>query len=225
MTFCRSRILPCHSYCWSRLPSSPSHALLTSFSKSRVAICCARGFARCSTREWEQKCKRRSSRRLIQKYRRHHGAIDSPSCSLHLSICNKDHVTCYRTPAFDNRSEKDRRNDHHQSRRRADQPRALQRWTGFAGRSSSLVARACSSPSSRRRWCRTTRIALVQAPYQMNTEHHRLLEQAVTVPSAATHALGEACRQAGMVVSIGVNESAMGARSITRSCCSMPTAA
>jgi nitrilase len=40
----------------------------------------------------------------------------------------------------------------------------------------------------------------------MNTEHHRLLEQAVTVPSAATHALGEACRQAGMVVSIGVNE-------------------
>jgi nitrilase len=48
--------------------------------------------------------------------------------------------------------------------------------------------------------------ALVQAPYQMSTEHHRLLEQAVTVPSAATHALGEACRQAGMVVSIGVNE-------------------
>ena len=34
----------------------------------------------------------------------------------------------------------------------------------------------------------------------------RLLEQAVTVPSAATQAIGEACRQAGMVVSIGVNE-------------------
>ena len=28
----------------------------------------------------------------------------------------------------------------------------------------------------------------------------------MTVPSAATHAIGEACRQAGMVVSIGVNE-------------------
>ena|SRR3954451_23905633 len=48
--------------------------------------------------------------------------------------------------------------------------------------------------------------ALVQAPYQMNTEHHRLLEQAVTVPSPATHAVGDACRQARMVVSIGVNE-------------------
>jgi nitrilase len=48
--------------------------------------------------------------------------------------------------------------------------------------------------------------ALVQAPYVMGAEHHRLLEQSVTVPSAATHAIGEACRQAGMVVSIGVNE-------------------
>ena len=48
--------------------------------------------------------------------------------------------------------------------------------------------------------------SLVQAPYQMSTEHHRLLEQAVTVPSAATHAIGDACRQAGMVVSIGINE-------------------
>ncbi len=48
--------------------------------------------------------------------------------------------------------------------------------------------------------------ALVQAPYQMSTEHHRLLEQAVTLPSAATRAISEACKQAGMVVSIGVNE-------------------
>jgi nitrilase len=47
---------------------------------------------------------------------------------------------------------------------------------------------------------------LVQPPYQLSVEHHRLLEQSVTVPSAATHAIGEACRQAGMVVSIGVNE-------------------
>jgi nitrilase len=38
------------------------------------------------------------------------------------------------------------------------------------------------------------------------TEHPKLLEQAVTVPSAATDAIGEAARQAGMVVSIGVNE-------------------
>ncbi|RQR88832.1 MULTISPECIES: carbon-nitrogen hydrolase family protein [unclassified Burkholderia] len=38
------------------------------------------------------------------------------------------------------------------------------------------------------------------------TEHLRLLEQAVTVPSAATDAIGEAARRAGMVVSIGVNE-------------------
>jgi aliphatic nitrilase len=38
------------------------------------------------------------------------------------------------------------------------------------------------------------------------SEHLRLLEQAVTVPSAATDAIGEAARKAGMVVSIGVNE-------------------
>jgi nitrilase len=40
----------------------------------------------------------------------------------------------------------------------------------------------------------------------MGAEQLRLLEQAVTVPSAATHAIGDACKQAGMVVSIGVNE-------------------
>ena len=48
--------------------------------------------------------------------------------------------------------------------------------------------------------------SFVQPPYKMGAEHHRLLEQAVTVPSAATLAIGEACKQAGMVVSIGVNE-------------------
>ena len=48
--------------------------------------------------------------------------------------------------------------------------------------------------------------SFVQRPFEMGAEHLRLLEQAVTVPSAATHAIGEACRQAGMVVSIGVNE-------------------
>src|SRR4051794_8125456 len=48
--------------------------------------------------------------------------------------------------------------------------------------------------------------SFVQPPFRMGAEHHRLLEQAVTVPSAATQAIGEACKQAGMVVSIGVNE-------------------
>ena len=48
--------------------------------------------------------------------------------------------------------------------------------------------------------------SFVQRPFEMGAEYHRLLEHAVTVPSAATHAIGEACEQAGMVVSIGVNE-------------------
>ena len=37
-------------------------------------------------------------------------------------------------------------------------------------------------------------------------EHLKLLDQAVTVPSPATDAIGEAARHAGVVVSIGVNE-------------------
>jgi nitrilase len=48
--------------------------------------------------------------------------------------------------------------------------------------------------------------SFVQSPYKMGSEHQRLLEQSVTVPSATTHAIGEAAKQAGMVVSIGVNE-------------------
>jgi nitrilase len=48
--------------------------------------------------------------------------------------------------------------------------------------------------------------SFVQPPYKMGAEHQRLLEQAVTVPSAATRAIGEACREAGVVASIGVNE-------------------
>ncbi|HEY4382607.1 MAG TPA: nitrilase-related carbon-nitrogen hydrolase [Acidobacteriaceae bacterium] len=48
--------------------------------------------------------------------------------------------------------------------------------------------------------------SFVQRPYESGAERHRLLQQAVTVPSDATNAIGEACRQAGMVVSIGVNE-------------------
>jgi nitrilase len=50
--------------------------------------------------------------------------------------------------------------------------------------------------------------SFVQSAYELKVgkEHQRLLEQSVTVPSASTHAIGEAARQAGMVVSIGVNE-------------------
>jgi aliphatic nitrilase len=50
--------------------------------------------------------------------------------------------------------------------------------------------------------------SFVQTPLQqiVGTEYLRLLDQAVTVPSAATDAIGDAARQAGVVVSIGVNE-------------------
>ena len=48
----------------------------------------------------------------------------------------------------------------------------------------------------------------VQTPIKIlaGTEHLKLLDQAVTVPSPATDAIGEAAWKAGMVVSIGVNE-------------------
>jgi nitrilase len=48
--------------------------------------------------------------------------------------------------------------------------------------------------------------SFVEAPYLMGAEHYKLLDQAVTVPSDATSAIAEAAKQAGMVVSIGVNE-------------------
>jgi len=48
--------------------------------------------------------------------------------------------------------------------------------------------------------------SFVQRPFEMGPEHLRLLGQAVTVPSDATLAIGEACKRADMVVSIGVNE-------------------
>ena len=37
--------------------------------------------------------------------------------------------------------------------------------------------------------------SFVQPPFQMGAEQLRLIEQAVTVPSAATHAISEASRQ------------------------------
>jgi nitrilase len=52
--------------------------------------------------------------------------------------------------------------------------------------------------------------SFVQPAFQMGKEHLRLMEQSVRVPSAATLAIGDACREAGMVVSIGVNERAGG---------------
>src|SRR5271166_1009499 len=50
--------------------------------------------------------------------------------------------------------------------------------------------------------------SFVQSPYQtiVGPEHRKLLDQAVTVPSPASNAIGQAARQAGIVVSIGVNE-------------------
>src|SRR5262249_49840789 len=50
--------------------------------------------------------------------------------------------------------------------------------------------------------------SFVQSPLQniVGPEHRKLLDQAVTVPSPATDAISEAARQAGVVVSIGVNE-------------------
>jgi aliphatic nitrilase len=48
--------------------------------------------------------------------------------------------------------------------------------------------------------------SFVLPPFQLAKEHLRLLEESVTVPSAETRAIGEAAKQAHMVVSIGVNE-------------------
>lgn len=50
--------------------------------------------------------------------------------------------------------------------------------------------------------------SFIQSPYQLiaGSEHLRLLDQAVTIPSAATDAISKACKNAGIVVSMGVNE-------------------
>jgi nitrilase len=50
--------------------------------------------------------------------------------------------------------------------------------------------------------------SFIQTPYQIiaGREHLKLLDQAVTVPSPATDLIAEACREAGVVVSLGVNE-------------------
>jgi nitrilase len=48
--------------------------------------------------------------------------------------------------------------------------------------------------------------SFIEAPYAMGAEHYKLLDQSVVVPSDTTRAIGDAARQASMVVSIGVNE-------------------
>jgi nitrilase len=48
--------------------------------------------------------------------------------------------------------------------------------------------------------------SFVQRPFEMRSEHLRLLDQAVTIPSPAVDAISAAARAANMVVSIGVNE-------------------
>ena len=48
--------------------------------------------------------------------------------------------------------------------------------------------------------------SFVQPPFAMGKQHLKLLEQSVTVPSDVTRQIGEACREAGVVACIGVNE-------------------
>lgn len=48
--------------------------------------------------------------------------------------------------------------------------------------------------------------SLLQRPYETAKEFRRFLDEAVTVPSSETDTIAAAAREAGMVVSIGVNE-------------------
>jgi aliphatic nitrilase len=50
--------------------------------------------------------------------------------------------------------------------------------------------------------------AFIQTPYQIivGHEHLKLIDQSVVVPSHATDAISEVCKETGMVVSIGINE-------------------
>jgi len=52
--------------------------------------------------------------------------------------------------------------------------------------------------------------SFVQPPFAMGKEHLKLLHESVVVPSAATTLIGQACKEANMVVSIGINERAGG---------------
>jgi nitrilase len=48
--------------------------------------------------------------------------------------------------------------------------------------------------------------SFVQRPFEMRSEHLKLMDQAVTIPSPAVDAVRGAARAANMVVSIGINE-------------------
>src|SRR4029078_2119957 len=48
--------------------------------------------------------------------------------------------------------------------------------------------------------------SFVQRPFEIGAEYLKLLAQAVIVPSPTTPAIGQACKEAAMVVSVGVNE-------------------
>lgn len=48
--------------------------------------------------------------------------------------------------------------------------------------------------------------SFVRRPFEMGADHLRLMDEAVTVPSAATRAIGAACKRARSVVSLGINE-------------------
>ncbi|AOM39765.1 Nit6803 family nitrilase [Xenorhabdus hominickii] len=52
--------------------------------------------------------------------------------------------------------------------------------------------------------------SFVQPPFAMGKEHLKLLNESVVVPSEATLVIGQACLEANMVVSIGINERAGG---------------
>ena len=59
--------------------------------------------------------------------------------------------------------------------------------------------------------------SFVQPPFAMGKEHLKLLNESVVVPSEATFAIGQACAEAKMVVSIGLM-SARVEQSTTHSC-------
>ncbi|MGY3462593.1 nitrilase [Bradyrhizobium sp. LM3.4] len=117
-----------------------------------------------------------------------------------------------RTKGYINNPPRRTRHDAYcQSRSRADQSRSLQpgrhRWQS---RQEDSRARAPRRPEFAT-FPETVipyypYFSFVEAPYLMGAEHYKLLDQAVTVPSDATKAIGDAAKQAGMVVSVGVNE-------------------
>ena len=65
--------------------------------------------------------------------------------------------------------------------------------------------------------------SFVQRPFEMTSEQLRLMGQAVTIPSPASDAIGEAARKAGMVYPSG-STNVTAARFSTPSCSSTPTA-